>query len=133
MSANRLNGIAFRVRACSDIKIALAAKPQIPLFDTYEIIIGWGANTLSAIREETPGLRLHQADTPDILSCSEYRAFWVDWTGGLISVGSGGDIGWGTFLSWRDPNPHPVVSLGFSAADSSEANWQFTEVGGASL
>jgi len=64
------------------------------------------------------GKLLATASTLNILNINEFRMFWVSWSGGVISVGTGSIVGQNTFMSYVDPNPSPVNYVAFSAWDS---------------
>lgn len=49
-----------------------------------------------------------QESCTNILSCSEYRTFWVSWNSGLIAVGKGPDVYWNEVVQWRDANPKRI-------------------------
>ncbi len=66
---------------------ALTAR-ALSVAGVYEVVFGGVGNTKSWIRNSTYGVNEVQADTPDILSAAEYRAFWVRWANGLIEVGA---------------------------------------------
>jgi hypothetical protein len=42
-------------------------------------VLGINANTQSCIRESRYGTNVVFIDTPDILSCDEFRYFWMRW------------------------------------------------------
>lgn len=64
-------------------------------------------------------------DTVDILSCAEFRQFWVAWTedDGKISAGYGGIPLNDEFIHYADLNFRRVYSVGFSSGHGSDADW----------
>lgn len=63
--------------------------------------------------------------TPGILSCNEYRWFWVRWGGGAIEVGQGHIVGAKRFIILEDPEPISIHSLTVSAGFGAEGNFNF--------
>ena len=45
----------------------------------FEIVIGGWTNTQSVIRDAMGAEPLRTRDTPNILSCGEFRTFWIHW------------------------------------------------------
>ena len=84
--------LKFEVKAKTDAHILLSPCPEC---DGYEIVIGGWANTQSAIRDGKQK-RTNELlkKTPNILSPTEFRQFWIEITKGeeiMISVGKGGE------------------------------------------
>src|SRR5207248_541679 len=79
----------FRVRACNDVHVALASAMDHVQYQ-YEIVIGGWNNTQSVIRFRD---KVHQVEYREvgIVSCTELRLFWINWEGGNVRVGKGGD------------------------------------------
>ena len=67
-------------------------------------------------------------NTPDILNCTETRAFWVSWDAGMIRVGSGGIPDAEIVVEWQDPEPQAVVMAGFSTYYDSDGDWMISFV-----
>jgi hypothetical protein len=44
------------------------------------------------------------SDIRGILSCYEFRTFWITWKDGHIEVGSGSEIGTHVLVTWTDSN-----------------------------
>ncbi len=68
--------------------------------------------------------------TPMLLSCAHTMYFWVSWTSGLISVGSGFTPGAMTLLSYDDSRHHPHEVNAISVNGASGAQWVFADVDG---
>ena len=64
-------------------------------------------------------------DTPGILSCDEYREFWVSWDQGTIAFGTGLGPGSYTVASWTDPHYYVVNSIGVTTGDSDYGYWRY--------
>ena len=122
---NDVTDIVVRVKACNDAHIALATLPESDgEVLTYEVVIGGYKNSKSVIRQKRLGPNSAVADTQAVLSCTEFRSFWVSWKSALIEVGFGEVRGVDTFLSWQDPKPHAVESLSFSSGFGASADFR---------
>jgi len=66
-------------------------------------------------RKAEQGTNLVRVNTPNILNINNYNMFWVSWSGGVISVGTGSSVGANTFMLYADQTPSPVNYLAFSA------------------
>ena len=51
--------------------------------------------------------------------------FWVSWAESAVSVGHGLRVGENTFLTFFDPEPSPVTTVGFSTGFGATGNWIF--------
>jgi len=81
----------FGLAACSDLHVVLSSKVRV-LEGAVDIIIGGWDNTRSIIRAGVGGGGwpiYSDVSTPNILSCSETRYFWVTWHNSLVAVGRG--------------------------------------------
>ena len=94
--------------------------------ESYEVVIGAGDNKQSLIRDEQLGWTMSGADTPDVLSCEQTRAFWVAFDGGRIRVGSGAEVYKQQMLHWDDPSPHDVTAVSTSTGWGTTGEWAFS-------
>ncbi|XP_035672993.1 semaphorin-5B-like [Branchiostoma floridae] len=118
----------FLVQAGSDVHIGLASSNG-DLDATYEFVIGGWGNLRSAIRRVPQGANMISHTTVDILSPTEYRAFWLIWSpDGRIAVQRFGDDL--PFLEWTDPDPRPVSYIGYSTGFGHTGLWQLCEANG---
>ena len=62
--------------------------------------------------------------TPNILSCSEQRAFWISWQDDILRVGEGAVIGEKKFMEHKPSKPHPVRSVKFDTNRAANAHWE---------
>ena len=127
------DSIVFHVKACSDAYILLSE-----MFDdtsnVYEIGIGTDKNIHSEIRQKVDGIPYTSAWTPDILSCDEYRSFWIMWIEKMgLDVGRGSVIGAGRFMIFRDLKGKNITAVSFSTGYGSTGSWRFKNVGSKSL
>ena len=88
----------------------------------YEVLLGFSLNGRSSISKKGDPDKTVAEFTPDILSCTETRFFWVSWGGFVISVGKGRDVGYNTLMSLNDISASAVDVnvVGFSGAISTE-------------
>ena len=91
----------------------------------FLFITGGWSNTKSVIRDGKQGAEKFSAETPNILSCNESRAFWLSWAGGNIEMGTG-DVPGGSvsILSWQDSTPRPVNAISVTSGWGAAATWQ---------
>ena len=61
--------------------------------------------------------------TDDILSCDEFRWFWVSWRGEYIEVGRGHVVGTDRFMMLRDEGMLSIHAL--TIASGTEADGRF--------
>jgi Farnesoic acid 0-methyl transferase len=59
--------------------------------------------------------------SPGLLSCNEFRTFWVGWLDGYIRVGLSHRYGYNEIVSLENPKPHPVNYLSFVTSTSEGA------------
>ena len=62
-------------------------------------------------------------DTPDILSCTEQRWFWVTWQYGAIEVGRGEVLGDNKFMDYQPLQMYPVNAIGYSTGYDYNGTW----------
>jgi Farnesoic acid 0-methyl transferase len=124
------NFFLFRVRACSDVRLLLAAEPYSKNDNNgqhvHEVVIGGWHNSRSVIyRDLVSNTTAVEASTPNILSCDELRQFWIRWqSDGKIAVGQN-VINTAEFLSYVDPAPHKINGISVSTGAGSSGEWQF--------
>ena len=89
----------------------------------YEIIIGGDVNTRSFIG--TNQKAKYTSFEKDLLSESEFRAFWITWKDGNIKVGQGPVVNENIFLEWADPDFIEVTSVTVSSGNQGDGYWRF--------
>lgn len=52
-------------------------------------MIGWSQNTRTVVRQLFSLEIINVTDSLNVLSCNEFRSFWVTWHNGLLRVGNG--------------------------------------------
>ncbi|XP_078589314.1 C3 and PZP-like alpha-2-macroglobulin domain-containing protein 8 [Branchiostoma floridae x Branchiostoma japonicum] len=115
--------LTFEARARNDVRIGLSAEDR-DLDYMYEIVIGGDGDTRSFIRRDV-GPRLVEVATPGILSGTEFRGFWIDWSSdGTISVGKRNEHT--PFMQWTDPHPLPVLYVGYTTGYGSSGSFKFS-------
>src|ERR1043165_4341920 len=76
----------------------------------------------SVIRESN-GVEYVSVATPQILSCTERRYFWVTWQKGAIEVGRGEIIGRDKFMDYQPLQMYPVNAIGYSTGYDYNGTW----------
>jgi hypothetical protein len=66
---------------------------------------------------------------PGLLSCFEFKTFWISWQGGEVRVGHGYDINdiSSVFVLWTDPSPFDVEMMGIRTGFGSNGTWIFNK------
>ena len=116
--------LLLRVRACTDAMVYLLDTDHV-----YGIMIGGEDNTQSWIFHDGSEHEVRE-DTPGVLSCDSYRAFWIHWGQQKdIKVGRGTQLfDWQimSFQSDDDLNVYSVLPMSINTLQE----WQFSkEVG----
>ena len=75
----------FDVIACNDAVISLLNGTEF----THEIVLGAQQNTKTIIRPLVGSGSTVEADTVEVLSCTEKRSFWIQMIQNRLTVGSG--------------------------------------------
>eukprot|EP00497_Spongosphaera_streptacantha_P005460 TRINITY_DN645_c0_g1_i4.p1 TRINITY_DN645_c0_g1~~TRINITY_DN645_c0_g1_i4.p1 ORF type:complete len:449 (+),score=100.32 TRINITY_DN645_c0_g1_i4:40-1386(+) len=124
-------GISFQVRAKNDAHIGLF--PSIPMDPTspfYEIVLsGWG-NTQSVIRRGSQGRNQVTKSTKGLLSQTEMRTFVVRQTaGGSVEVYKDEVSEDNLLMSWQDPEPLQIASVGCMTGWGADGYWKWPEWG----
>ncbi|CAH1788306.1 unnamed protein product [Owenia fusiformis] len=119
---------AFSVKACHDAHLELQQTPGDTQTDNYEILLhGYASDPKCGIRDNLGTLFAYESAKVLVkgerLSCDEMRPFWVSWAGGNIEVGTGNVYGYGTFMSWKDPEPHAVNAINVMTGWGAEGDW----------
>eukprot|EP00058_Branchiostoma_floridae_P015737 XP_002601225.1 hypothetical protein BRAFLDRAFT_95004 [Branchiostoma floridae] len=118
--------VFFEVQVIKNAVLALSEENSY-IDNLYIINIGKDGNSNSVIRKRTNGnfRTVASVTTHGILSEHELRGFWITWSGGTIAVGRGGEIS--PFMSWVDPEPLPILHVGYSVGYNMDkiARWRF--------
>ena len=90
-------------------------------------VLGAGGNTYSGIRLSKLGHTEVAADTPDLLSASEFRDFFISFDhAGTLEIGRGEQE---PFLTYTHSDPYPIRFIGFSTGFGSTGTWEFPDFG----
>ena len=121
MCVAKQGAFQFWVKASNDVHITLAdAKGND---DTIEVVIGGWSDSKSVLRFAHQGSD-QDSESGSWLSDSAYRPFWISWNNnGLISVGTGTNIGLNTFLS--KTSSQAINYVGVATAFGSDGDWAF--------
>ena len=123
------NDMVFQVKACSDAHIILS--PEVgKTEEVYEIALGIKDNVNSVIRN-AKGTNHVTVLTQGILSCDEYRTFWVQWVNGSgIYVGEGPEVGVDEVIRLIDRVDEDIKAPGFSTGNGATGSWRIQNYGG---
>ena len=122
----------FEVKSCAEALIALTEIAGNITWHAYEVKIGVNNNKTYIYDAEHKTI-VAQASTPEILSCEEFRPFWVAWT----DVGPGRSIHVGTGQVGEKPYVIEYIKLredahirAVSLDSVKEADWRFPDDAG---
>ncbi len=87
----------FRVRACENVQIMLATILGNAHYGASKIIIG--EDNMKSYFHPNTGEPI-SAETPNILDCDEFRAFYIRWTAYTVHVGYGANIAGTPFVEF---------------------------------
>ena len=129
MTQSFSDSVVFNVWADSDVRVGLTEQVE----DTqkgYEVGFGVDSNKLSFIKYMDRNTSALVIETQDILK-SDRTTLWVSFKDGLIEMGTGGDVGARTLLSWRDnDNPIKVKAISFATGHSYKGTFLVDEFRG---
>lgn len=103
--------IVFSVAGDHEVSLTLYQKPQL---DSARYRFSIGNGQLSQLYRSSEGeseLSKQTANTPNVLSESQKREFWIDVRSSNLVLGSGNK----TLLQWNDPSPISVSYVSFTA------------------
>jgi len=128
------NYAIFRIRTCGEANIALSQFVGITQYSTIEINIGAQQNGMTYIRSSVGGTIVAQAETPNILSCSSDRYFWIAWTNmadvSEIAVGRNTQINKATITTWVDFSPKVVTGICVATGNNHVGSWSINTLPG---
>jgi len=113
--------LRFQVKAAHDAHVALTSGPN-ETDPMLEVFLGGWDGAASAIRFKK-GDDLVKVDTPDILTESEYREFWIAFDHDEIRVGKAGE--WDPLMMCPIPEPFDITHFGYSTGWGAQGWWQF--------
>lgn len=123
--------VVFRVQACRDAHLALSEWYNNVHAKTYEIIFGGYGNMNTFIRDRATGVEGQKIDTPNLMDCNNYLAFWAKWEpSGRITAGKGAVVGSQTLIDWVDNEKRIFQGITISTWDGASGYWDFTYVQG---
>jgi len=103
--------IVFSVADAEEVSLTLYQKPRL---DSARYRFSIGNGQLSQLYRSSEGeseLSKQTANTPNVLSESQKREFWIDVRSTNLVLGSGNK----TLLQWNDPSPISVSYVSFTA------------------
>ena len=121
--------VKFRLMACSEAHVTLSENPNYESDDilAFDVVLGDSGNTKTVIKDGQNGVVRATADSPDILSCKDYRDFWVRWDDyGLVQVGRGRNDRVDKIVEWRSPTTRqPIGTVSVASGLGSTGAWVF--------
>ena len=115
----------FSVQSCDSALLLLAAAPFVSDSDAYEIELGYYNNERTVIRMFEKGTILAEEVTHQILSCQEYRTFWLDWRQGQVSLGKGPVHGTNVIFNIANSIQFGLNYIAVGSYNTRTADWQF--------
>lgn len=115
------------VRACYNARVVLYTTMHADN-PSYEIVLGAKSNSVTQVfvgadkEDNTPAA---EWSSPDILSCYEYRTFWISWKNGYIEVAKRSNAGQ-RLLEWQHDEPASVHAVALSTGAGTYGNWKFS-------
>ena len=126
-STANVERIEFKVKAGSDVHIGLSSESSNQAA-MYKVVIGGWINSNSAIRRcASCSNNEVYVSTPNYLSSTEFRGFWItyDLGTGKLDVGR---QGLSSFMTWTDPSPIDVKYVGYSTGYGFDGQFQFCNI-----
>jgi hypothetical protein len=119
--------IAFKVRADRDATVSLLGAPGISWLAHYTLTIGHGDDTTLRVLNNTHDILVEQ-HTPDIISPTEMKTFWLEWKNYHVAFGRGSVVGQDQVLEYVDPSQPYVHSVAFSNGGDIVGTWELGTV-----
>nr|CAD7409601.1 unnamed protein product [Timema poppensis] len=116
--------LEVEVRSPSNAHVALTSAPN-ETEPMYEILLGGWENSATVIRYNREKPDKVRAETPGLLTSSEFKHFTFEWRHGLIQVKKAGGA---VLVEWKDPNPFGVSYYGIRTAWGSKGHWRVKAV-----
>ena len=130
--------VHLHVMACSSALVALSTSIYTTNENTYEIEIGASGNMKTVLRDAVQGSEVTEVETPSVLSCSEWRVFWVRWSVTdsecVVQFGSGPDVDQNTILEYAFSEDKAyvigAVSVASHPGNGAHSLWRMSAVEG---
>ena len=118
----------FKVKSDRDAKLTLLSVPSNLRAPLYEITIGAQSNTKCVLKLRM-GLNdvYIDFDTPDVLSATELRPFWLSWSNGTLRFGRGDVFYQNSLFIYNDPQPayrKHIHAIELGSGTGSVAEWE---------
>ena len=136
MTSYNSKSIIFQVQTASDAMVAISSEDaEDDPTNVYEIGLGIPIDetVVSVIRRGIGGPDKVSEYTPDILSDSEYRTFWLSWeTPETIECGRGHIVGMHTLVSWTDEtiDTSKIDTVAITSGKNTKATWRISSFEG---
>ena len=103
--------VQFSVRACSDAHVIVSEVPGRYIANAFKLVIGLNGNTQTSIVAQGGSTEPWVQDTPKILDCNIFKAFWIKWNKQVIVLGEGTDLDKNKKISLYAPDMHPITGV----------------------
>lgn len=100
--------LVFEVKSTASFRLELDTVEDRPNMQ-YKIKLSGGENQLSTLLK--PNSVLDDTHAGEVLDGKIFKAFWIKWKDGIVSVGNGYHVDTGTILSITDPDPLTVTKV----------------------
>ncbi|XP_067673785.1 uncharacterized protein [Haliotis asinina] len=117
--------LVFLVKTCFDANIALHTNPNTYSAAMYEVSFGGHGNSRSSINGCLQCGSMAFLYESSIVSCNEYRPFWISWKNGVISGGKGLVAGSNKFMEWAPNSPIVINHVSLSTYINNPGTWLF--------
>ena len=129
MNVQQQHQLTFKLTACNDASILLSQMQSAEGSDGHEIRLGTHSNTRSSFYLDKTGTgHAIEVDTPNILKCTEPGAYWISFGDGIISIGTGPQIGINAFLGYNYSTLN-IRFLAFATDNGATGNWMVSQSG----
>ncbi len=112
--------LIFEVRGSNDVFVCFsqeAVNVRNTETELYETVIGGWDNNKNVIRIQSLGRSAAEVDITSKahrasqLSQGQFKAYWIGINDGMISLGSGDEIGKNIIMQWQDPYPWKTIKF----------------------
>ncbi|XP_046556880.1 uncharacterized protein LOC124266111 [Haliotis rubra] len=119
--------LVFLVKTCHDANFALHTNPNTYATAMYEVSFGGHGNSRVFINGCLLFNNKASLFESSIVSCNDYRPFWLSWKNGVISAGKGVVAGSDQFMEWTPASPIVINHVSVSTYVNNPGTWLFLE------
>ncbi|CAC5408476.1 unnamed protein product [Mytilus coruscus] len=134
-AVDEITSLKLQIKSCKYGVVFLSSSELMDSAEPfYEIVFGTYSNTQTYILKRNNdsllpssmievGLPTEEINT---LNCSEFRPFWISWSGGHIRIGRGSTECVNMFVEWEDPSPLKTRSIGICTFCGNTGEWRIS-------